>query len=167
MDQYYYMHPCHGSDQTDLPVNIIGKHQKKSNRVSGLDYLVLELFDLDGTQFVVFLNPNIQKYAEALDNDPTNTIFDAETHQHRIDLTADETTRIGQRFEIVFEQQSEKEILVTLTIDDECAMDIYMKGQSMFSSTLNRYRMNYARINPPNCYKCMVFLCFLVHSMCI
>jgi len=45
-NQFYYVAPCSDMSAVDLPVTILGTHLRfRSALVSGLDYLVLELFD--------------------------------------------------------------------------------------------------------------------------
>merc|ERR1712129_116271 len=74
LDQYYYMYPCHGFDHEAMPFHLIGRHYGDFNpKISGLDYLVLELFVGDGEVYVIFINPSIHSYAMALDGvDNTN-----------------------------------------------------------------------------------------------
>eukprot|EP01083_Nonionella_stella_P143310 445179_1 len=67
--------------------------------------------------------------------------------------------QIGNRFKITLTQVSSAHITVVLTVDDECIVELFMKGQAVYQNALARYRMHYLQITPPECYKC--FICGL------
>merc|ERR1719245_1731089 len=66
---------------------------------------------------------------------------------------------IGSRFRMLYVQKDEKTVSFTLTIDGECSLNIEMIGQHYYSHALQRYQMNYVRVDVPECYRC--FTCGL------
>merc|ERR1719229_1822011 len=151
LDQFYYIHPCHGYDQTDLPYNMIGRHfpYRGSVKVAGFDYMVLELFDTNGDEYVAFFSSAIHEYGQS-----ENTDYDTVTGLSA--FTSGTITTIGSRFTIHYIQNDVKKITVTLTVDNNCKLHFTMIGQYDYSTTLGRYTMHYVRVNPPECYKCAV-----------
>jgi len=151
LDQFYYIHQCAGYDQSDLPYTMIGRHfpYRGSVKVSGLDYMVLELFDEDGTEYVAFFSSAIHEYGQS-----ENTDYD--TVNGLSAFSSGVTTTIGTRFTIHYLQKDSKQIHVTLTVDNHCRLSFVMIGQYDYNSDLGRYTMHYVRVNPPECYKCAV-----------
>merc|ERR1719361_1405841 len=152
LDQFYYIHPCHGYGHDDLPYNVIGRHYpyRESDRVSGLDYLAIELFDADDHRYVAFFNSAIHGYAMG-----ESTVWEDVENSATL-FTSGTTTMIGSRFKVHFVQNKANQITVTLTVDDECDLHFTMIGQYDYSHDLHRYTMHYVRMNPPECYKCAV-----------
>lgn len=151
LDQFYYIHQCAGYDKTDLPYTMIGRHfpYRGSTKVSGLDYMVLELFDYDGTEYVAFFSSAIHEFGQS-----ENTDYD--TVEGLSAFSSGVTTTIGTRFSIHYLQKDSKQIHVTLTVDNHCRLSFTMIGQYDYNSDLGRYTMHYVRVNPPECYKCAV-----------
>jgi len=152
LDQFYYIHPCHGYGHDDLPYNVIGRHYpyRDSDRVSGLDYLAIELFDADDHRYVAFFNSAIHGYAMG-ESTVWENVEDSATM-----FTHGTTTMIGSRFKVHFVQNKANQITVTLTVDHKCKLEFTMIGQYDYSTDLQRYTMHYVRMNPPECYKCAV-----------
>jgi len=150
LDQFYYIYPCDGYNHNDLPYHMIGRHIKyKTKQVSTLDYVVLELFEESGDQFVLFFSSGIHGYAQS-----DNTNYGTVTGLHT--FVSGAATMIGTRFKVVYEQIDAISITVTLTVDSECDLKFTMIAQSDYNSDLERYTMHYVRVNPPDCYKCAV-----------
>merc|ERR1719461_930288 len=150
LDQFYYIYPCAGYDHNDLPYHMIGRHlEYKTKQVATLDYIVLELFEENGDQYVVYFSADIHAYALSEDTDYG-------TATGLMELTTGATTMIGSRFKLHYVQTDALSIAVTLTIDNECDLKFVMGAQGDYNSDLERYTMHYVRVNPPECYKCAV-----------
>jgi len=151
LDQFFYIHPCAGSDHNDLPYHMIGRHfpYRGSTKVSGFDYMVLELFDDNNVQYNLFFSSAFHEYAQS-----TNTDYD--TVEGLTTFNSGTTTTIGNRFSVHYIQNDVKTITVTLTVDNHCKLHFTMIGQYDYSSSLGRYTMHYVRVNPPDCYKCAI-----------
>ena len=130
---------------------MVGRHfpYRGSTKVSGLDYMVLELFDYDGSEYVAFFSSAIHEYGQS-----ENTDYDTVTGLSA--FSSGVTTTIGTRFSIHFVQKDSKQIHVTLTVDNHCMLSFTMIGQYDYSTDLGRYTMHYVRVNPPDCYKCAI-----------
>ena len=150
LKQFYYIHPCKGYNHNDLPYHLIGQHLSMNDRVSSIDYLVLELFDDDGEQYNVFLSSTLRSYANTDETD-----YDALT-AHTNELVSSDETLIGNRFKLIYDKDGEKTVHVTLYVDDECPLEFTIIRQAIFNAQLNRYQMHYVRVNPPKCFKCAI-----------
>merc|ERR1719361_2993400 len=152
LDQFYYIHPCAGYNHNDLPYHVLGRHvpYRGSTRVSGLDYLAIELFDDNNHRYVAFFNSAIHGYAMG-----ESTVWEDVENSATMFIDGT-TTMIGSRFKVHFVQNHDTQITVTLTVDDECDLHFTMIGQYDYSADLQRYTMHYVRMNTPECYKCAV-----------
>merc|ERR1712130_247302 len=110
LDQFYYIYPCHGFDNSDLPFHLLATYKNVNDKITSLDYFVLELFVGDGEEYVVFLNPEIHSYAMVIDGADNTNYDDPNTPQQRNQLISGNAQLIGGRFEILYIQKDEKTI---------------------------------------------------------
>jgi len=160
-DQYYYIYPCSLYDNIDLPFNMIITHEEANIKVSGMDYITLELFMDDGNidaDYYVYLAPEIAAYAST-ETQATTYYDDTRTQRNLVQLVSGQTTSIGKKdyfqIEVTKSVSGLKPVInVKLIIDGDCAVEIYMMAQGRYID--GRYKMNYMRVNPPECYKCEI-----------
>ena len=146
-NQYYYLAPCHDSSTDDMPFAILGTHYKVgTSSVSGLEYIVIELYDSDGTEYLVFLSADLHSYIAT--TDAISTLYD-DNAGLMTDLTSNVDTSIGSLFVINYIQTSSSRIDVTLTIGNECDVSFFMYDQGYYVD--GRWRMHYFYIDPPEC----------------
>lgn len=62
--QYYYVTSCAGVDHIGMPFSVIGSHSTFRNSMTQLDYVVVELTEMDGTLHLLFLHPTHGGYIE-------------------------------------------------------------------------------------------------------
>ena len=145
-NQYYYLAPCYDSSTDDMPFAILGTHYKVgTSSVSGLEYIVIELYDSDGTEYLVFFSADLHSYIAT--TDAISTLYDDNVGL-MTDLTSNVDTSIGSRFVINYIQTSTTRIDVTLTIGGQCVISFFMSGQGYLDG---RWRMHYFYIDPPEC----------------
>merc|ERR1719361_510034 len=79
-DQFYYIRACGGSSRDQLPYQMIGRHfpYRGSTRVSGLDYMAIELFDTNGDQYVAFFNSAIHGFIKGDETDYDGVVKDSD-----------------------------------------------------------------------------------------
>eukprot|EP01083_Nonionella_stella_P087954 244892_1 len=93
--QYYYVARCNGATVDDMPFTIIGKHKQWSGSgVTGLQYVTMELYDDDGSEYIVFLSSSIARYGSR----GASTLYDEQGQLAY--LTSGVDTTIGNRFSI-------------------------------------------------------------------
>ena len=97
-NQFYYVAPCSDMSAVDLPLTILGTHLRyRTALVSGLDYLVLELFD--SVRYNLYLSSSIASYAaratHGVSTDYDDTKADAPGALDEIENAR--TTAIGDR----------------------------------------------------------------------
>lgn len=161
-NQFYYVAPCSDMSAVDLPVTILGTHMRyRTALVSGLDYLVLELFDRmykPSATHNIYLSSSIASYA-ARDTDGVSTDYDDTKADAPNALNAIEhatVTAIGDRFSALVTIDGDTTTL-ELTVDGENTITIFMKAQlglQTVSSGETRYTMHYVLIQQAAAYKC-------------
>lgn len=126
--QYYYLMSCDIVNKNSIPYSILGKHAPYSGRISGLDYITLELYDNNNNKYLVFLSASIGYYV--LQTDGVSTLYDDNLNNGiaLIPLTYDQSINIGERF-VILVNKSGKKIDVTLTIDGKCELKFMMECQ--------------------------------------
>eukprot|EP01083_Nonionella_stella_P163213 536457_1 len=150
-EQFYYIHPCYGSNNTDMPFNVLGTHVKLDPRsLTGLDYIMLELFEENDTYYV-WLSSSIHGWV--LDNGTWSTSYENNTASTPTDLVSGQATPIGTRFEVTYTQTTATQIDVTLLVDGTCPLTLRMVGHAYFAD--GRYKMHHLVIAPTDCYKCV------------
>eukprot|EP01083_Nonionella_stella_P087953 244886_1 len=143
--QYYYVARCNGATVDDMPFTIIGKHKQWSGSgVTGLQYVTMELYDDDGSEYIVFLSSSIARYGSR----GASTLYDEQGQLAY--LTSGVDTTIGNRFSIQITRSSSR-MNAVLTIDGTCTVQFWMDGSMTGMHTLY--------ITPPDCYRC--FICGL------
>lgn len=150
--QYYYLISCDVSDKSKIPYSMLGKHIeiRSGSKITGLDYITLELYDNWNNKYLVFLSSVLRYYV--LETDQVSTLYD-ENVENGISLTTlayDESINIGERFVILINRPNSKQIDVTLITDGKCNLEFTMKAQRYW---WGRYRMHYFRLMPPTCYE--------------
>merc|ERR1719295_2574465 len=133
--------------------------------MTGLGYLVLELFDRlhEATAtFNIYLSASIASYAarnvEGVSTDYDDTKADASNALHAIEK--DTTTLIGDRFSASMSIDSAADspaVTLELTIDNENTITIFMKAllsEETVPSGDVRYAMHYVLIEQAEAYKC-------------
>eukprot|EP01084_Bolivina_argentea_P302603 522350_1 len=145
--QFYYVARCNDVSVEDMPFTIIGKHKAVRNTApTGLDYLTFELYDDDGTEYLLFLSTYIASYSTR--DASVSTLYADQVQLTGIPSGVD--TAIGNRFSIRFTKSTLK-INAVLTIDGTCTVVFWMDGSWSGMHTLY--------IKPPVCYQC--FICGL------
>eukprot|EP01083_Nonionella_stella_P316377 1146833_1 len=140
-EQFYYIYPCDGSDNTDMPFNVLGTHVNIGTQsVTSLDYITLELFETSGS-FYVWLSASIHSWA--LNDGSWSTLYDANTASTPTDLVSGAETSIGTRFKLTYTQVTDTTITATLLVDGTCPLTLHMQSHS------------YLIIEPTDCYKCV------------
>eukprot|EP01083_Nonionella_stella_P282652 961806_1 len=143
--QFYYVARCNGATVDDMPFTIIGKHKQWSGSgVTGLQYVTMELYDDDGSEYIVFLSSSIARYGSR----GASTLYDEQGQLAY--LTSGVDTTIGNRFSIQITRSSSR-MNAVLTIDGTCTVQFWMDGSMTGMHTLY--------ITPPDCYRC--FICGL------
>eukprot|EP01084_Bolivina_argentea_P139534 245457_1 len=151
--QYYYVARCNGESVDDMPFTIIGQHTQLNSAVTGLEYVTLQLYDSDGTEYLAFFSGSIASYGTRDTTTPVSTLYadnEAAASVTLMDITAAADTSIGSRFSVLYTRSGTR-IDVVLTIDGTCTVEFYMTGANPTQHTLY--------ITPPECYKC--FICGL------
>ena len=136
-----------------MPFSILGKHTPQWGSVQGLDYLTLELFDINGDVYYVFISASIHSYATA--SDAGTTFYDDVDSKQLTALTSGHEMAIGERFAFKFTQISNNAIDAVLTIDGECTLKFNMAGQ-VWSGV--RYVMH----GTVFLFQCGLTLCFTI-----
>eukprot|EP01083_Nonionella_stella_P202147 738785_1 len=150
-EQFYYIYPCDGSDNTDMPFNVLGTHVNIGTQsVTSLDYITLELFETSGS-FYVWLSASIHSWA--LNDGSWSTLYDANTASTPTDLVSGAETSIGTRFKLTYTQVTDTTITATLLVDGTCPLTLHMAAQQYFVD--NRWKEHHLTIEPTDCYKCV------------
>ena len=164
---FYYMYPCWGYDQIDMPIYMLGRHVKYgSQHVSGLDYLTLRLFDND--EYLLYLAPTIYEYV--LKTSAQQSVLYDTTKSNGVTTTSITDDGIpntiggsGGRFEISVnssEPRGKARIDVEITWDTTCELIFSIESTHNFNDPPNRYQMSQLIVEPSQCLKC--FTCGLL-----
>eukprot|EP01083_Nonionella_stella_P256887 879898_1 len=147
--QVYYVARCNGVSVDAMPFTIIGHHTYigLSDIMTGLDYLTFELYDDDGTEYLLFFNSSIASYTTRYD--AGSTLYASVESTVLTSIRSDTNTQIGNRFSIRF-TESFDDIEAILTIDGTCFVKFWMESWTGITTLY---------IKPPTCYKC--FICGL------
>eukprot|EP01083_Nonionella_stella_P004455 12896_1 len=170
----YYMHPCKGATRQQMPFTMIGRHVAlSSSSLTGLDYIVLELFDIIDIKtnniklYLLWVNPTngfgVQLAGPFSDADIESAErFYADNTDTKEVLSAT-NTRIGNTFDVDVTFPGPKQVNVVLNVahytGDRCKLVFYMNRQGNYISTrfgevFDRYTMNSLFVEPPWCFRC-------------
>jgi len=161
-NQFYYIAPCSDMSSVDLPVTILGTHLRyRTALVSGLDYLVLELYDTlraKKPSYNIYLSSAIASYADRSEDGVTTDYDDTKADApHALNaLESGATTAIGDRFSVAFTDDGDS-VTLELTVDGVNNITIFMKAmmsEQTVSSGETRYTMHYTLIQQAEAYKC-------------
>ena len=132
--QYYYIAPCKGWTNSELPFTILATHSEwtTGSTVMGVEDLVFELYDNDGTQYLLFISPSHNGYIQGT---TFGTKYDDNVGQSGYSEISD-GDEIGDRFTF-----SRDDDLYTITIagDTDCDVTFKFEGRTV-------------TILPPTCY---------------
>ena len=164
-NQFYYISSCSDMSSVDLPFSVLGTHLKfREAQVSGLDYLVIELFDKlreSTPSYNLYLSSSISSFAATSSNGVSTDYDDTkrDAPASLVEIEGDgSSTKIGERFQVKVTMDDEENTMdFRMTIDAKYNVSIFMKAQmtpQTGESGDTRYTMHYALINQHSAFKC-------------
>ena len=163
-NSFYYIAPCAGVSDEEMPVKALITHFHWGTRsVSGADYITLILTEKENgvkKEYYAYLSSSLIYYVDA-SNGGISTDYDI-ANGNGVNfnaLVSGQSTPIGRRFNIVYTNyQTNYKSHFKVIIDGKYTFTIYMQVQP-YSTRNGRYAMHYISINVPSELKC--FTCGL------
>ena len=134
MNQFYYIHPCNGVSDVDMPIKALVTHYHWGTRsVSGADYITLILTEFDGgnkKEYYVYLSSALHFYVDA-SNGGISTDYDVANGNGVTfsSLVPSQLVSIGRRFKVLYTNiQTNYKSYFKISIDDGEELTVYMQG---------------------------------------
>eukprot|EP01083_Nonionella_stella_P073859 199991_1 len=154
--QYYYMHPCNGTSKHEMPFAVLGTHEPFDSKVL-FTYAVLELFDDDGSEFLVWFDTTEERRKWTVRSESTDTFYERNSDTYRdtyLSLEDGVRFEIGNRFQIYYYMEvknNKNQYHLQLTIDGDCTITLMMK-----KNIHGQEQAVWFHVLPPDnhCYQC-------------